>query len=85
MNQFLSFLIKPNPDCHDRWIIIDYGLASEAAFHCGASSKDVGKKVCAINKIENTALIHPVIDKLLSQPDKQILYSRIKNVKIISN
>ncbi|MBQ7954570.1 MAG: ORF6N domain-containing protein [Lachnospiraceae bacterium] len=73
INQFPPFLIKPNPDCHDRWIIIDYGLESEVAFHCGASSKDAGKKVCAINKIENTALIHPVIDKLLLQSDKQIL------------
>lgn len=33
---------------------------------------DAGKKLCAINKIENTAMIHPVIDKLLSGADKVI-------------
>ena len=72
MNQFPPFLIKSIPDCHDRWIIVDYGLESEVTFHCGASSKDAGRKVCAINKIEDTALVHPLIDKLLLQPDKQI-------------
>ena len=37
---------------------------TEQAYHCGASSKDAVKKLCAINKIENTAMLHPVIDKL---------------------
>ena len=39
------------------------------AYHCGASSKDSGKKLCAINKFENTAMIHPVIDDLLLGAD----------------
>lgn len=42
-------------------------LPTETAYHCGASSKDAGKKVCAINKLENSLVIHPVIDKLLNQ------------------
>ena len=41
-------------------------------YHCGASSKDAGKKLCAINVILKTSMIRPVIDKLLSSPDKQI-------------
>ncbi len=45
---------------------------SESAYHCGASSKDAGKKLCAINVILETSMIHPVIDKLLLAPDKQI-------------
>lgn len=64
--------IVVDEDSHDRWIILDYGLPTEQAYHCGASSKDAGKKLCAINKIENSEMIHPVIDKLLSAPDKQI-------------
>ena len=64
--------IKPNPDCHDRLIVIDYGLVTEQAFHCGASSKDAGKKLCAINKLEDSSIIHPVISKLLLAPDKVI-------------
>lgn len=43
-NQYPSLLIKSNSHCHDRWIIIDYGLATEQVYHCGASSKDAGKK-----------------------------------------
>ena len=72
VGQYPTFRIKSNPDCHDRWIVIDYNLPTEQAYHCGASSKDAGKKLCAINKIENTVMIHPVIDKLLLAPDKQI-------------
>ena len=52
--------------------MIDYGLPTECAYHCGASSKDAGKKLCAINKIENTAVIHPVIDALLLGSNKTI-------------
>ncbi len=68
-NQYPTLHIKPNPDCHDRLIVLDYGLPSEQAFHCGASSKDAGKKLCAINKISDTSMIHPVIDKMLLSPD----------------
>jgi len=45
---------------------------TEQAFHCGASSKDAGKKLCAINKLVKTEMIHPVIDKLLLGADKVI-------------
>lgn len=71
-NQYPPLKIKPNPDCHDRFIIIDYEASSEQVFHCGASSKDAGNKLCAINALSETSLIHPVIDKLLSLPDKTI-------------
>lgn len=71
-NQYQPLRIKPNTDCHDRLIVIDYGMATEKVYHCGASSKDAGKKLCAINKIENTAMIHSVIDSLLLGEDKEI-------------
>ena len=70
--QYPSLHIKSNPSCHDRLIVIDYGLPTECVYHCGASSKDAGKKVCAINKIENTSIIHPIIKELLSGQDKVI-------------
>ena len=34
--------------------------------------KDAGKKLCAINAIADTSMIHPVMDKLLLAPDKRI-------------
>lgn len=72
LQQYPPLRIKPNADCHDRLIILDYGEPTEQAYHCGASSKDAGKKLCAINIILETSMIHPVIDKLLLAPDKQI-------------
>ena len=71
-NEYPTLTIKPNPDCHDRFIVLDYGLKTEKVFHCGASSKDAGKKVCAINAIENTVLVHPIINALLKNPDKAL-------------
>ena len=71
-NEYSSLRIKPNPDCHDRLIVLDYDEETEQVYLCGASSKDAGKKLCAINQITETAIIHPVIDRLLLLPDKQI-------------
>ena len=72
IQEYPPLRIKPNSDCHDRLIVLDYGLPTEQAYHCGASSKDAGKKLCAINKIENTEMIRPVIDRLLMGSDKVI-------------
>ena len=72
IQEYPPLRIKPNAECHDRLIVLDYGLPTEKAYHCGASSKDAGKKLCAINKIENTVMIHPVIDKLLVEEDKEL-------------
>ena len=68
-SQYPTLTIKPNPDCHDRFIVTDYNTANEKVFHCGASSKDAGTRVCAINQIDATSLIHPVIDNLLTLND----------------
>ena len=72
IQEYPPLRIKPNSDCHDRLIVLDYGEPTEQVYHCGASSKDAGKKLCAINVILETSMIHPVIDKLLLAPDKQI-------------
>ena len=71
-NQYPPLQMKANPDCHDRWIVLDYGMPTEQAYHCGASSKDAGKKLCAINKLEDSAMIHSLIDCLLKEDDKVI-------------
>jgi hypothetical protein len=72
IQEYPPLRIKSNADCHDRLIVLDYGLPTEQVYHCGASSKDAGKKLCAINVISETSMIHPVIDKLLLVPDKKI-------------
>lgn len=70
--EYPSLRIKPNLECHDRLIVLDYRLPTEQVFHCGASSKDAGKKLCAINKIHNMEAMHSVIDKLMILEDKEI-------------
>ena len=70
--QYPPLRIKPNPDWYDRLIVLDYNLPTEKVYHCGASSKDAGKKLCAINEIEVTRLFHPAIDKLLMEPDRDL-------------
>ena len=72
IDQYPPLRIKSNPDCHDRWIVVDYGQPTEQAYHCGASSKDAWKKLCAINKIENTAMVQPIMERLLLGTDKTI-------------
>ena len=61
--------IKNNNECHDRYIIIDYKTKDEIVYHCGASSKDAGNKVCTINVLEDAKLIYSVVDKLLKNKD----------------
>ena len=70
--QYPPLKIKHNTESHDRWIVIDYNLPSEQLYQCGTSSKDAGAKLCAINKLDHSEIIHPVIDRLLSQQDKTI-------------
>ena len=73
IGQYPPLTIKGNAECHDRLIVTDYGLPTEQVYHCGASSKDAGKKLCAINKIENVEMIHPVIEKLIKGEEKMLL------------
>ncbi|MBR3288328.1 MAG: ORF6N domain-containing protein [Lachnospiraceae bacterium] len=61
--------VKNNNECHDRYIIIDYKTKNETVYHCGASSKDAGNKVCTINVLEDINLINPVVDILLKNKD----------------
>ena len=70
--EYPTLRLKPNQDCHDRFIILDYGLKTEQAYHCGPSSKDAGRKVCAINKMETPAMVHPFVDKMLKRKDKTL-------------
>lgn len=67
-NEYPTLTIKPNNnEFHDRFIILDYNSKSEIVYHCGASSKDAGNKVCAISRLNDTLIIHPKVDEMLSR------------------
>lgn len=53
---------------HDRYIVLDYKTSHEKMFHCGASSKDAGKRVTTIDDIEYPEVYHELIEKVLKLP-----------------
>lgn len=55
---------------HDRYIILDYNSPDEKIYHCGSSSKDGGRKVTTITKIDDTSIYKPLLAQLKK---KQIL------------
>ena len=60
---------KNNNRFHDRYIVLDYSSKSESIYHCGASSKDAGKRITTITKIEEKEVYKPLIDELLNNDD----------------
>ena len=74
-NQFIteypSIMIdfkKNNTMFHDRYIILDYGIKSEKVYHCGASSKDAGKKITTITESKDKTIYKDMIDIILQHP-----------------
>ena len=57
---------------HDRYIFIDYGTKNEMIFHCGGSSKDGGKRVSSITKVNDVILYRTIIDNLENNPTLQL-------------
>ena len=53
---------------HDRYIIIDHATAEEKIYHCGGSSKDGGKRITSITKVEDVMLYKELIDELQDNP-----------------
>lgn len=58
---------KNNNRFHDRYIVIDYATKSESIYHCGSSSKDAGKRITTITKIEEKELYKSLIAEILNQ------------------
>ena len=53
---------------HDRYIFMDSGTKNEMIFHCGGSSKDSGKRVTSITKVEDVVLYQNIIGNLRNNP-----------------
>ena len=52
---------------HDRYVVIDYATENELIFHCGASSKDAGKRVTTITKIEDTFVYRTLFAEMFGE------------------
>ena len=57
---------------HDRYIIIDYNSSNEIVFHCGGSSKDGGKRITSISRVEDVMLYKNMISNLQNNPILQL-------------
>ena len=60
---------KNNNRFHDRYIIIDFNEENESIFHCGASSKDAGKKITTITKVEESSIYKNLINEILNHDE----------------
>lgn len=60
---------KTNGIFHDRYIIIDYKDESEMVYHCGASSKDSGKRINTITEIKDIKQYYELIDNILNNQE----------------
>ena len=63
----VSFL-KTEKKAHDRYIILDYNTKDMKVYHCGASSKDAGKKITTITQIKDMTGYIDMIKGLLANP-----------------
>ena len=59
-------MIPTNYRFHDRFIILDYKSEHEIIYHCGASSKDAGKKITVIQRFDGSAFNYQVVDEILA-------------------
>lgn len=51
---------------HDRYIVLDSNTSDEKIYHCGASSKDGGRKVTTITLTEDTTVYKSLFNQLLN-------------------
>ena len=63
---------KANNIFHDRYIILDYNMPDEKIYHCGSSSKDGGRKITTITKIDDTSLYKPLLAQLQNNQTLQL-------------
>ena len=57
--------IKSQKRAHDRYIVLDNGSAGMKVYHCGASSKDAGKRITTITRISDVQEYKSLIASLL--------------------
>ena len=61
--------IKSNNRSHDRYIILDIDTKAMKVYHCGASSKDAGKRATSITKISEIENYKEMIRTMLQNKE----------------
>lgn len=60
--------IESSNKAHDRYIVLDHGTRTMRVYHCGASSKDAGKKITTITEIKEVNIYRDIIRNLMVNP-----------------
>lgn len=78
LTEYNDFIIE-NPDriiiflqslrrTHDRYIVLDEGTKDMKIYHCGASSKDAGKRITSITRVSDINEYKSTIKAMLNHP-----------------
>ena len=65
--RFIDFITTAKK-AHDRYIVLDYNTKDLRIYHCGASSKDAGKKITTITQINDKTGYGIMIKDMLANP-----------------
>lgn len=68
----LMTVLKGELAVKHRYIFIDHATQDEMIFHCGGSSKDGGKRVSSISRVEDTVLYQNIVGSLEGNPMLQL-------------
>lgn len=60
--------IQSSGRAHDRYIVLDEGTKDMKVYHCGASSKDAGKRITTITLLTDIDIYINTIHSLLGNP-----------------
>ena len=60
--------ITSQDKAHDRYIVLDNGTAGMTVYHCGASSKDAGRRITTITRLMDIDDYKKTIKMLLANP-----------------
>ena len=60
--------LKSGKRVHDRYIILDHETDGMRAYHCGASSKDAGKRITTITRLMEVGELKRILRELLEGP-----------------
>ena len=63
----IDFITTANK-AHDRYIILDYNTKDMKVYHCGASSKDAGKKITTITQVKDISNYKEMVKQLTANP-----------------
>ena len=58
---------------HDRYIVLDEGTKDMKVYHCGASSKDAGKRITTITRIIDVDDHKAMIRTLMRNPELELI------------